>query len=64
MIVSWMLRIGFLLGPPVVGVVADAVSLRVGLMSMVLAGVVVVLLGGALRDRTPGREDATAAPVG
>jgi MFS family permease len=47
-VVSWLLRVGFLLSPPVVGVVADAVSLRVGLISVVVAGVVVVVLGRVL----------------
>ncbi|GAA3014094.1 MFS transporter [Actinokineospora diospyrosa] len=50
-VVSWMLRIGSLVSPPVVGVVADAVSLRVGLVGVVVAGVVVVALGRGLASR-------------
>jgi hypothetical protein len=50
-IVSWMLRIGFLLSPPLVGLVADSTSLRVGLLSVVAAGVTACALGGVLLDR-------------
>ncbi|MEV7805613.1 MFS transporter [Microbispora sp. NPDC088329] len=52
-IVSWLLRGGFLLSPPLVGFVADLVGLRVGLLSVVLAGVVTVVLARVLVDRTP-----------
>jgi MFS family permease len=50
-IVSWLLRVGFLLSPPVVGVVADAVSLRAGLLGVVVAGIVVAIVGRVLRPR-------------
>ena len=50
-VVSWLLRVGFLASPPLVGMVADLVSLRVGLLSVVLAGVCTVLLGRLLVDR-------------
>ncbi|MDX3105331.1 MFS transporter [Nonomuraea angiospora] len=52
-IVSWLLRGGFLLSPPLVGFVADLTSLRVGLLSVVLAGTVTVVLGRVLVNRTP-----------
>lgn len=51
-IVSWLLRGGFLLSPPLVGFVADLTSLRVGLLSAVLAGVVTVVLARVLVTRT------------
>ncbi|MFG6197647.1 MFS transporter [Nonomuraea sp. JJY05] len=51
-IVSWLLRGGFLLSPPLVGFVADLTSLRVGLLSVVLAGAVTVVLGRVLVNRT------------
>ena len=55
-IVSWMLRIGFLLSPPLVGLIADWSSLRVGLLSVVVAGAVTVALGGVLlNDADPHR---------
>jgi MFS family permease len=41
-VVTWLLRVGFLLSPPVVGVLADASSLRVGLLLVPIAGVAVV----------------------
>ena len=53
-IVSWLLRVGFLLSPPAVGLVADATSLRVALLSVVLAGVVVLMLGRILPGRRAG----------
>ncbi|MFF2452431.1 MFS transporter [Isoptericola sp. NPDC058082] len=60
-VVSWLMRLGFLLSPPVVGLVADATSLRTGLLVLPLAGVVVVLAAGVLSGRRPARA-ATAAP--
>jgi len=64
-LVSWLMRLGFLLSPPVVGLVADASSLRTGLLVLPLAGVVVVLLAGVLAPRRP-RDPATgpAEPTG
>ncbi len=50
-IVSWLMRLGFLLSPPVVGAVADAWGLRVGLLSIPVAGVVVLVLSGVLPMR-------------
>ncbi|GDY58467.1 MFS transporter [Streptomyces violaceusniger] len=50
-IVSWLMRLGFLLSPPVVGLVADRTSLRLGLLVVPLAGALVLLLAGVLRNR-------------
>jgi MFS family permease len=50
-VVSWLMRLGFLLSPPVVGLVADAAGLRVGLLVVPLAGLLVILLGGVLHNR-------------
>ncbi|AXL92647.1 MFS transporter [Streptomyces sp. CB09001] len=50
-LVSWLMRLGFLLSPPVVGLVADATSLRVGLLVVPLAGFLVLLCAGVLRPR-------------
>ncbi|MGK5114057.1 MULTISPECIES: MFS transporter [unclassified Geodermatophilus] len=47
-VINWLLRIGFLLSPPLVGVLADASSLRVALLTVVLAGVGVVVVGRVL----------------
>lgn len=52
-VLSWFLRAGFLAGPPIVGAIADAAGLRVGLLVMPLAGIAVLLLAGALRDQRP-----------
>ncbi|MFG2608820.1 MFS transporter [Streptomyces anulatus] len=50
-IVSWLMRLGFLLSPPVVGYVADATSLRTGLLVIPCAGLLVVTLARVLRGR-------------
>ncbi|MBO4237262.1 MFS transporter [Pseudonocardia alni] len=52
-IVTWLMRVGFLVSPPVVGLVADATSLRVGLLVVPVAGLVVVLVAGVLSTRRP-----------
>ena len=51
--VSWALRLSFMLAPPLVGAVADATSLRVGLLLVPVAGVAIVLLAGSLTGRAP-----------
>ncbi len=50
-ITSWLLRISFLVGPPLVGAIGDATSLRVGLLLVPLCGLAVVLLAGSLSGR-------------
>jgi MFS family permease len=50
-LVTWLMRIGFLVSPPVVGLIADATALRLGLMIVPLTGLVVVLAAGALPRR-------------
>jgi MFS family permease len=52
-IVSWLMRLGFLLSPPVVGAVADATSLRAGLLVVPIAGILVIVLAGVLQPRRP-----------
>ena len=51
-IVSWLLRGGFLLSPPLVGFVADLTSLRIGLLSVVAAGLITFVLARVLANRT------------
>ncbi|MGW4626271.1 MFS transporter [Streptomyces rubiginosohelvolus] len=55
-IVSWLMRLGFLLSPPIVGQVADAAGLRTGLLVIPAAGVLVVLLAGVLQQAHPRRD--------
>lgn len=50
-IVSWLLRLGFLFSPPIVGFVADNAGLRTGLLVVPIAGVVAVLFAWALGGR-------------
>lgn len=59
-IVSWLMRLGFLLSPPVVGLVADATSLRIGLLVVPLAGVLTVLLSGVLQPRRAAETEPAA----
>lgn len=51
-IVGWLLRLGFLLSPPVVGAIADASSLRSGLLIVPVAGLLVLLFARVLATRT------------
>jgi MFS family permease len=46
---NWLLRIGFLVSPPLIGLIADASSLRVALLTVVLAGLGTLAFGGVLR---------------
>lgn len=55
-VVSWLMRLGFLLSPPVVGLIADAASLRAGLLIVPVAGIAVVLLAGVLQGQRKGTE--------
>ncbi|WP_378788369.1 MFS transporter [Nonomuraea fastidiosa] len=50
-VVSWLLRGGFLISPLIVGAVADLAGLRMGLLSVVFAGVMTVLLARSLAGR-------------
>ena len=51
MVVSWLLRIGSLSSPPLIGLVADATSLRVGLLAVPVAGLAAMALAVALSPR-------------
>jgi MFS family permease len=53
-VINWLLRIGFLVSPPLVGALADATSLRVALLVVVVAGVGALVLGRALPGRAAG----------
>jgi MFS family permease len=50
-VVSWLMRLGSLVSPPVVGAVADHRSLRAGLLIVPIAGLLVIALAGVLRGR-------------
>ncbi|WP_235501529.1 MFS transporter [Arthrobacter sp. Leaf137] len=50
-LVSWLMRLGFLCSPPVVGLIADATSVRTGLLVVPLAGVLVLFLAQVLPPR-------------
>lgn len=52
-LVSWLLRLGFLLSPPFVGYLAETQSLAAGLIVAPAAALVAVLLSGFLDGRRP-----------
>ena len=57
-IVSWLMRLGFLLSPLIVGMIADASTLRFGLLIVPVAGVLVVVFSAVLSGRPPRAVDA------
>lgn len=59
-VVGFLLRVGFLISPVLIGVVADLVSLRAALSSVVTAGLVVLVLGRVLVATTkrPAQDEA------
>ena len=48
--VTWLMRVGFVFAPMIVGGLADAFSLRVGLLTVPVAGLAVIALAGVLTD--------------
>jgi MFS family permease len=60
-IVAWLLRLGFLVSPPIVGAIADLTALRYGLLMVPLAGLLVVLFAPVLATRVR-TKPADAAP--
>ena len=52
-VLTWLMRVGFLVAPLVVGAIADAVSLRVALLIVPAAGVAAAVLAGALNRPSP-----------
>lgn len=48
--VTWLMRVGFVFAPMIVGGIADAFSLRAGLLTVPVAGLVVIALAGVLTD--------------
>jgi MFS family permease len=61
-IVAWLLRLGFLVSPPIVGAIADLSALRYGLLMVPLAGLLVVLFAPVLATRVR-RSETAAAPT-
>ncbi|MGP3968946.1 MFS transporter [Streptomyces sp. 6N223] len=56
-VAAFLLRIGFLTGPPVIGLIADASSIRLGLVLVPVSGLVILLTSGIL-DARRGHEPA------
>lgn len=51
-IVSWLMRVGFVVSPPVVGALGDAFGLRAGLAVVPVLAVGTIVVAGVLRGRT------------
>ena len=47
-VINVLLRLGFLVSPPIIGLLADATSLRVALLTVVLAGLGALVIGRVL----------------
>ena len=56
-IVSWLLRLGFLASPLIVGAVADISSLRLGLAIVPVVGLLVVIFARVLQNRSSSRTE-------
>ncbi|TGD88161.1 MFS transporter [Mycolicibacterium sp. CH28] len=52
-VLTWLMRVGFLTSPIVVGAIADSVSLRAGLLTVPIAGLATVVLARVLTPRNP-----------
>lgn len=62
-VVTWLMRVGFFGAPLLVGLVADAAGLRAGLLAVPVAGLVAVLLAGALPRRSASVPDSVPDSV-
>ncbi|WP_245743656.1 MFS transporter [Geodermatophilus poikilotrophus] len=61
-VVGFLLRFGFLVSPTLIGLLADVVSLRGALVSVVVAGLVVLLLGRVLVTAAHPADDDQGMP--
>ncbi|MGO2480323.1 MFS transporter [Glutamicibacter bergerei] len=52
-VVSWLMRLGFLASPPLVGFIAENWGLRAGLLLVPLVGVIVLVCSPVLRAKEP-----------
>lgn len=57
--VTTVAYLGFLIGPPVVGWVSGATSLRIGLASLAIVSLALAILGGRVRNLALSGEDAS-----
>lgn len=66
-VLNWVMRLGFLASPPLVGFIAEVAGLRWTVTPMIVGGVLIAALAGPLlgrADRTPaGRESTDRAPA-
>lgn len=52
-LLAWLMRVGSVGAPPIVGAIADATSLRVGLVIVPVAGLAIAVAAGVLSGRRP-----------
>lgn len=56
-VVTWMMRLGFFAGPPMIGLIADATALRWALLVVPACAMVMLLLSPALKPLAPSRSE-------
>ena len=59
-VTAFLMRVGFLVSPPVVGLIADAHSIRLGLLVVPLAGLLVLAASPSLSPAPAGRQNQPA----
>ena len=52
-VLTWLMRVGFVGAPPIVGTIADATSLRFGLLIVPAGGLAIAAAAGVLSGRRP-----------
>jgi MFS family permease len=58
-VVTWLARVGFLAAPALVGAVADATSLRIGLLIVPVSGLIILVFAQVLSGRRVGSVNRT-----
>ncbi|MCD2263519.1 MFS transporter [Dietzia aurantiaca] len=61
-VLNWVMRLGFLLAPPLVGQIAEHVGMRWAVAPMVVGGLLIAVLAGPLLGRSAGPDRATTRP--
>ena len=57
-VLNWVIRLGFLLSPPLVGLIAEYGGMRWTVVPMLVGGILIAVLSGPLLPRTPGRRES------
>src|SRR5699024_12018049 len=60
-VLNWVMRVGFLVSPPLVGLIAEHAGMRWTVAPMVVGGALIVVLAGPLLGRNARGRDAACA---